>query len=151
MHIPQSLRNRRQIPGGDSTRAEDNPCVIILRLSATKPVWHNQEINNPPRKCQVRHIGCICILLDAPSERPDPRVLRSNILNLTATTKGLKNVIPNNKNHKSTLEKLVLHIYKPTNTHLNTAISQLITGAFSSACGPASNQQLIKGRTNTHT
>ena len=83
--------------GGDTTRAEDNPCVIIRRLSATKPVWHNQETKTPPRNFQVRHIGCICVLLDAPLERPEPRFLMSNIITLTATTKGIQNAGPNNE------------------------------------------------------
>ena len=82
--------------GGGPTRAEDNPCVIICRLSVMKPVRHNQETNNPQRNCQVRHIRCICILPDAHSERPGPKVLRSNILNLVKTTKGLQNAGPNN-------------------------------------------------------
>ena len=34
------------------------------------------------------------------------------------------------KHQKSTLAKLVLCIYKQTNTHLNTAIVQLVVGAF---------------------
>ena len=34
------------------------------------------------------------------------------------------------KHQKAITAKLVLHIYKRTNTHLNTAIGQLITGAF---------------------
>ena len=34
------------------------------------------------------------------------------------------------KQQKSLPAKLVLHIYKRTNTHLNTAIGQLIAGAF---------------------
>ena len=37
---------------------------------------------------------------------------------------------PTTKHHKYIPEKLVLHIYKRTNTHLNTAIGQLITGSF---------------------
>ena len=101
VHIPKTLMNHRQIPGGYTTRAEDNPCFIIHRLSATKPVRKNQETNTPPRHCQVRHIGCIYVLPDAPSEQPDPRFLRSNIHNLTATTQGLKNARPNNQTSES--------------------------------------------------
>ena len=54
------------------------------------------------------------------------------------------------KHQKSIPAKIVLHIYNQTNTHLNTAISQLIAGVFFSACGRAINQQLLKGRTNAH-
>ena len=105
MHIPQKLRYRRKFLGGDSTRAEDNPCDIIRRLSAKKPVRHNQETNTPPRNCQVRHIRCICILPEAPSERPDPRVIRSNILTITDTTQGLQNAGPKNETSKSYTRK----------------------------------------------
>ena len=35
------------------------------------------------------------------------------------------------KHQKATQAKLVLHIYKRKNTHLNRAIGQLIAGAFS--------------------
>ena len=129
-HIPPTLRDHRQIPGRDPTSAEDNTGVIISRLSATKPVCHNQETNTPPRNCQVIHIGCICVLPDAPLERPDPRVLRSKILNPTATTQGIKTLDPPTKHQKVIPAKLVLHIYKRTDTHLNTAIGQLIAGAF---------------------
>ena len=72
--------------GGGTTIAEDSPCVIIRRFSAKKPVRHNQETSTPPCNCQVRQIECIGVLPDAPSERPDPRVLRSNIVTLTETT-----------------------------------------------------------------
>ena len=97
MHIPQTFSNRKLITGGYPTRAEDNPCVILRRLGTTKPVWHNQETNTPPRNGQVRHIECICILPKAPLERPEPTVLRSNILILTEKTQWLKNAGPNNK------------------------------------------------------
>ena len=128
MHIPQTLRHCRRIPGGGTSRAEDNPCVIISRLSTKKPVQHNQEKNTPPWNCQVRHIGCICVLLDAPSEQPDPRVLRSNILTLAETTMGLQNAGPNNKTSESYTSKAIPsyiqaykhtseHIHRPTHTH----------------------------------
>ena len=96
----------------------------------TKPVRKNQETNNPLRNCQFCHIGYIYVLPDAPLERPDYRVLRSNILTPTSTTQGLKELYPTTKHQKYTPENLLLHIYKRTNTHLNTAIGQLIVGAF---------------------
>ena len=37
---------------------------------------------------------------------------------------------PTTKHQKSIPEKLFLHIYKQTNTHLNTSIGQLIASAF---------------------
>ena len=105
VHIPQTFRNHRRIPGGGPTIAENNPRVIIRRISATKPVRHNQEKNTHPRNYQVRHIGCIYVLPDAPLERPDPRVLRSKIITLTETTKGLKNSGPNNETSESYTRK----------------------------------------------
>ena len=64
--------------------------------------------------------------------------------------RGYKTLDPTNKNQKAIPENLSLHIYKRTNTHLNTAIGQLIAGAFSSACGHASTPLIIKGRTNSY-
>ena len=57
--------------------------------------------NTTPHNCQVRHTGCIYLLPDAPLERSDLRVLRSNIFTLIETTKGLTNAGPNNKKSKS--------------------------------------------------
>ena len=37
---------------------------------------------------------------------------------------------PTTKNKKAIPAELLLHIYKRTNTHMNIAIGQLITGAF---------------------
>ena len=37
---------------------------------------------------------------------------------------------PTTEHQKDIPEKLALHIYKRTNTHLNTGISQLIAGPF---------------------
>ena len=100
MHIPQTFRHRRLIPGGYPTRVEENPCVIIRRFSAKKPVWQNQETNTPPRNCQFHHIGCICVLPDAPLERPENRGLGSNILTITETSMGLQNAGSNNETSK---------------------------------------------------
>ena len=58
------------------------------------------EKKTPPRNCQIRHVGCICVLLDSPSEQPDPIVLRSNILNITETTQEIKKYVPKNKTSK---------------------------------------------------
>ena len=120
MHIPQTFSNRRQIPGGGTTIAEYNPCVIICRFSATKIVRHNQETNTPPWNCQVLHIGCICVLPDAPSDRPNPRVLRSNIVTITETTKGIQNAGPNNETSEIYTSKAsppYLQANKPTSEH----------------------------------
>ena len=97
VHIPQKFMHGGRILEEDPTRVEDNHCVIIRQLSAKKPVWHNQEINSPPCNCQVRPIGCIYVLPDAPSEQPNSRVLISNILTLIDTPKGLQNAGSNNK------------------------------------------------------
>ena len=43
---------------------------------------------------------------------------------------GYKTLDPPTKYQKSIPAKLILHIYKRTNTHLKTAIGQLIAGAF---------------------
>ena len=113
-----------------TTSAEDNTGVIIRRLSATKPVLKNKETYTPQRNFQVRHIGCIYVLPDAPSKRPGPRVLRSKSLILQPQLKGYKTLDPPIKHQKAIPAKLVLHIYKRTGTHLNTAIGQVTTGAF---------------------
>ena len=96
-NITPTLRNNRQIPVRNPTSTENNPGVIIHRLSATKPVLKNRETYTPLLNCQVRHIGCICFLPDAPSDQPNPRVLRSNILNHTVKTQGIQNARPTNK------------------------------------------------------
>ena len=44
--------------------------------------------------------------------------------------RGYKTLDPTTKHQKPLPAKLVFHIYKRTNTHLNTAIGQLITVAF---------------------
>ena len=98
--------------GGYPTRADDNPCVIIRRLSAKKPVWNNQETNIPTWNYQVWHIGCICVLPDAPSKKSDPRVLKSNILTLTETTKGLENAGHNNSHQALIMIKIDNYINK---------------------------------------
>ena len=96
----------------------ENPCVIISLLNATKPVWHNQETNTPPRKCQLQHIGCIFVLLDAPSEQPEPRFLRSNILTLKATTKGLQNAGPKNETSEIyTIKDIPPHLQADKHTY----------------------------------
>ena len=107
------------------TSTENNPGVIIRRLSATKLVRKNGETCTPPRNCQVCHIGCSCVLPDAPSERPDPRVLRSNILNYTATTQGLQNTRTTNKTSKRYTRKtypshLQTDGYTPKHSHRPT-------------------------------
>ena len=76
---------------------------------------------SPPRSCEVLHIGCICILLEAPSEQPGPRVLRSNIPTLIATTKGLQNAIPNNQTSQRYTRKAStphLQAVKHTSEHI---------------------------------
>ena len=44
--------------------------------------------------------------------------------------RGYKTLDPTTKHQKYIPAKIVLHIYRRTNTHLNTAIGQLIAGAF---------------------
>ena len=44
--------------------------------------------------------------------------------------RGYKTLEPTTKHQNDILEKLVLHIYMQTNTHLNTAIGQLIAGKY---------------------
>ena len=44
--------------------------------------------------------------------------------------RGYQTLDPTTKHQKATPTKLVLHIYKRTNTHMNTAIGQLIVGVF---------------------
>ena len=71
-------------------------------------------------------------------------------LPLQRQLRGYKTLETSKKHQKTIPENLVFHIYRQTNTHLNTAIGQPIAGTFSSECGPASTQQLLKGRTNVH-
>ena len=44
--------------------------------------------------------------------------------------RGYKTLNPKTKHQKAIPEKLVLHIYKRTDTYLNTAIDQLAAGEF---------------------
>ena len=44
--------------------------------------------------------------------------------------RGYKTLDPTTKHQKAIPEKLVLHIYKRTNTHLNTVIVHLTAGTF---------------------
>ena len=60
--------------------------------------------------------------------KPDPRVFSSNIITLTETIKELKTLDPTMKHQQSIPEKLVLHIYRQTNTHLKTSTEELIAG-----------------------
>ena len=82
-------------------------------------------MDGPPRNCQVRHIGCICVLTDAPSERPEHRVLRSNILTPRATTQGIENAIPNNQTpeiytSKASPTHLQAEKHTPEHSHWST-------------------------------
>ena len=64
--------------------------------------------------------------------RSDPTLESSGqtSLLLRRQLRGYKTLDPTRKPHKSIPSKLVLHIYKRKKTHLNTAIIQLIAGAF---------------------
>ena len=66
-----------------------------------KQVCHNQETNNP-----------------------------QTTLLLYQQLRGYKTIDPTAKHQKAIPAKLLLHIYKRTNTHLNTVIGQLIAGVF---------------------
>ena len=145
MHIHQTFRNHRQIPGEGPTRAEENPCIIISHLSATKPVWHNQETNTPPRNCQVRHTRCICVLRTHCRSDPTLESSGQTSLLLQQQLSGHKTLDPTTKHQKDTPAKLVLHIYKLTNTNLNTAIGQLTAGAFFFGMRPCKYSKTPKG------
>ena len=64
--------------------------------------------------------------------RIDPTLYSSGqkFLILQQQLRGYKALHPTTKHQKSTPAKIVLHIYKRANTHLNTYIGQLIAGAF---------------------
>ena len=103
------------------------------------------------------HGNVKCAILDVSASsrthlRSDPTLESSGqkSLILQRQLRGYKTLDPTTKHQKAIPAKLVLNIYKRTDTHLNTAIGQLITGAFSSACGHASTPPLLKGRTNAH-
>ena len=130
VHIPQKVRHRRRIPGGYPTRAADNTCIIIRRLSAKKPVWHSQE--------KILLHGTVkSDILDV-SASLQTYLMRN--LNLEASVKkplllhrkiqGYRTLDPTTKHQKYIPANLVLHIYRQTNTHLNTSIGQLIAGEF---------------------
>ena len=61
------------------TQYEKISGVIILRISAKKPVWKIKEIQNPQWNCQSHHIGCIYVFTNANLEQPDPRQILKNL------------------------------------------------------------------------
>ena len=64
--------------------------------------------------------------------RSDPTLESSGqtYLIILRQLRGYKTLDPPTRHQKSIPAKLVLHIYKRTDTHLNTAIGQLIAGEF---------------------
>ena len=66
-------------------------------MSSKKLVFHRKEIQPPPRNSQGRHIGCICIIPNCSSERPNLRFSRSKITDLIEAIKCLKINGPSHK------------------------------------------------------
>ena len=128
--IPPTLRDHRQIPGRNPTSAEDNPGVIIRRLSATKPV-------RKTRKHILLHVTVKFSISGVSASfrthlRSDPTLESSGqkSLILQQQLRVYKTLDPPTKHQKAIPAKLVLQLYKRTDTHLNTAIGQLIVGEF---------------------
>ena len=59
--------------------------------------------------------------------------------------RGYKTLDPTTKHQKATPAKLPPHIYKRTNTHLNTAIGQLIAGTFFFGMRPCKYSAISEG------
>ena len=59
--------------------------------------------------------------------------------------RGYKTLEPPTKHQKAIPAELLLHIYKRTDTHLNTAIGQLITAAFFFSMLPCEYSTTPKG------
>ena len=94
VHINYTHRRKVQMPGLNTTRIQDNPRVVICRIGAKKSVQHNEEIKTPPRNSQIRHIGCICVLPDSSSKKPNPRRIGTKTPYTTAAATGLKIIGP---------------------------------------------------------
>ena len=94
VHIPHTHSNKEKIPGRNPTRRQYNPGIVICGISLNKSVWRNKEIQTPPRNRQGCHIGCICILLDAPLGQPDPKRIRRKYLILQRQLRGYKLLDP---------------------------------------------------------
>ena len=88
VHIPYTHRHQEQIPGQNSTRRQKNPGLVIRGIGAKKPVYHNEDIQAPPRNSQSRRIGCILVLPDAPSERPYHKRIGKKYLILQPQRRG---------------------------------------------------------------
>ena len=64
--------------------------------------------------------------------------------------RGCKTLDPTNKYQTYIPSKLVLHIYKQKNAHIDTAIGQMVACAFYLAWNPVSILLFLNGRTNAH-
>ena len=95
-----------------------------------KPVWHNQEkiILHVTIKYAISDLSVS--LRKHLQSKPTLDSSGQKSLILWRQIRGYQTLDPTTKHPKATPDKLVLHIYNKTNTHLNTAIIQLIAGAF---------------------
>ena len=115
---------------GDPIKPEVNPCVIIRRLIAKKPVRHNQvkillhgTVNSAISDVSASFQTHLWSNLTLESSGQKSLLLNRQL-------RGYTNLDPTTKHQKYIPANLVLHIYKRTNTHMNTATGQLIAGAF---------------------
>ena len=116
--------------GGVSREQE----TILVSLFAAS-VRRNQV--GKTRKQIILHITAKSVILDVTASfrtqlRSDPTLESSGQISLLLQRQlmGYKTLEPTTKHRKATQAKLVLHICKQKNTHLNTGIGQLIAGAF---------------------
>ena len=116
--------------GGGYTIAEE-----ILVSSFAASVQRNQF--GTTRKQILLHGTIKSAILDVSASfrkhlRRDPTLEASGqtSLLLQIQLREYKTLEPTTKHQISITAKLILHIYRRTNTHLNTAIGQLVAGAF---------------------
>lgn len=115
---------------GDPTITQNNNCVIIHHISPKEPVRNNKETNTSFKNCQIRYIGCICVL---PKKYWIDLTIESSVqtsLIFQRESRDYNSLDPPKKYLKYIQAMLLLHIYKYTNTHMNTSISQLIACVF---------------------
>ena len=107
----------------------------ILVLSFFASLRRNQFVTT--RKQILLHrtvksaiIDVLAYVWEHLSSDPDLESSGQTALLLQQQLRGYKTLEPTTKHQKATPSKLVPHIYKRTNTHLNTAIGRLIANEF---------------------
>ena len=131
VQIPQTFRNRIRISGGGIPQEHRK----ILVSSFTASVRQNQF--GTTRKQIILHRTVKSAISDISASfrthlhrKPTLESSGQTSLILKRQLRGYKTLNPTTKHQKDIPTKLVLQIYKRTNTHLKTAIGQLIAGEF---------------------